>query len=198
MDKNEKNDNLIKQPRNASRTRENILEAAKIHFSENSYETVGVRDIANDANGDAALVNRYFGTKENLFVEVVKEVFKAKENFPKNLDNIGELLTRQMIGKMQKGSCEKKFNLFPLLLRSAASPIAAPIVAEAMHNGFVLPFAKLIGGEDSELRAGLIISYVLGLSTMCFALKTPTIKPVDEEKIVKLLGSAIQNCVDVQ
>lgn len=188
-----------KHTRNAGKTRENILAAAKIHFSHNSFENVGVREIARDANVDAALVNRYFGSKEKLFIEVVKVSFKRKEKEPLDygdIDYIGESLAREMVAKIQKGPSEKKSDLFNLVIRSATSPFAAPIVAETLQEEFVVPFAKIIGGKDAELRAGLIISCIMGFSTMYFALKSPTIKPSDDEKIVKLLGSAIQSCIN--
>jgi len=65
--------------RDAAGTRARILEAAKLRFCQRSYEQVGVREIAADANVDAALVNRYFGTKEELFAEISKGVFNAAD-----------------------------------------------------------------------------------------------------------------------
>src|SRR5690606_7058311 len=64
-------------PRNAVATRQAILEAAKRRFSSQPYEQVGVREVAADAGVDASLVNRYFGSKEKLFAEVIAAVFDA-------------------------------------------------------------------------------------------------------------------------
>ena len=52
-------------------TRQAILEAARQLFGARAYEQVGLRDIAAAAGATAALVNRYFGTKEQLFREVL-------------------------------------------------------------------------------------------------------------------------------
>ena len=47
--------------RNAAATREAILRAARARFLSDSYESVGLRDIAGDACVVVALVGRYFG-----------------------------------------------------------------------------------------------------------------------------------------
>src|SRR3954451_18040207 len=61
-----------KRKRDAVATREAILEAATRRFATQGYERAGVREIAADAGVTAALVNRYFGSKEGLFAEVIK------------------------------------------------------------------------------------------------------------------------------
>src|SRR5262245_38036616 len=58
--------------RDAAATREAILEAATRRFATQGYERAGVREIAADAGVTAALVNRYFGSKEGLFAEVIR------------------------------------------------------------------------------------------------------------------------------
>ena len=60
--------------RDAAATREAILEAATRRFATQGYERAGVREIAADAGVTAALVNRYFGSKEGLFAEVIQRV----------------------------------------------------------------------------------------------------------------------------
>ena len=58
--------------RNAAATRHSILVAATRRFLQDSYECVGLRDIAGDVGVDVALVSRYFGSKEELFREVLR------------------------------------------------------------------------------------------------------------------------------
>ena len=48
------------------------MEAATRRFATQGYERAGAREIAADAGVTAALVNRYFGSKEGLFAEVIK------------------------------------------------------------------------------------------------------------------------------
>src|ERR1700739_4907811 len=55
------------RPRNASRTRADILAAARRRFGAEGYERTTLRAVAADVGVDAALVIRYFGSKQNLF-----------------------------------------------------------------------------------------------------------------------------------
>src|SRR3546814_8975833 len=59
--------------RDAAATRAAILAAARERFLRESYDSVGLRDIAGGAGVDVALVGRYFGGKEGLFREVVMD-----------------------------------------------------------------------------------------------------------------------------
>ncbi len=67
-----------RRPRNAAATREAILAAATRRFTTQGYERAGVRDIAADAGVTAALVNRYFGSKERLFAEVIRRALDMR------------------------------------------------------------------------------------------------------------------------
>jgi hypothetical protein len=195
VEENKMGNKTEKKPRNAVQTQERILASAKAHFSKNSYENVGVREIAADANVDAALVNRYFGSKENLFREVATSVFCKDNKLPIDLDTLGESLAKYTMAELDENALEKDFPSLQLLLRSAVSPIASPIISQIFHKESVCHLASLIGGKDSELKAGLIISYLIGLATMRVALKSQVIISADTDKIVNILGTAIQACI---
>ncbi len=197
MTKSLKKTKPAKKPlRDAKKTRTRILEAARLRFCQHSYEQVGVRDIAADANIDAALINRYFGTKEDLFAEISKGVFNAEQFIETAPAKLGEYLARRLMC----GPEEKKegINPFELLLRSAASPTASPIIANRLHKDFVLRLAPLIGGRHAPTRAALIASYIMGFLTVRVALQSPAILPAHADKVVALLGAAIQTAVDDQ
>ena len=55
------------RPRNAAQTRTDILSAARRRFATEGYERTTLRAIAADVGVDAALVSRYFGSKQDLF-----------------------------------------------------------------------------------------------------------------------------------
>ncbi len=73
------NSEVKHRSRNAVATRQAILDAARTRFMAHSYEDVGMRDVARDVGVDAALVSRYFGGKEDLFIEVLDSC-KNKRN----------------------------------------------------------------------------------------------------------------------
>jgi AcrR family transcriptional regulator len=51
-----------------NQTRAAILEAARAAFAERGYDAVSVRAVAREAGVDPALVHRFYGSKEELFV----------------------------------------------------------------------------------------------------------------------------------
>jgi len=180
--------------RNAEHTRKRILDAARRHFSRSSYENVGTRDIASDAGVDAALVNRYFGTKEKLFSEVITDGFLVKEHLPERMSDLGTHLAAQVLEGAAESSADE-FDAVRVLLRAAGNPAIAPLVSECFHREFVAPLAKMLHGRDTEVRAAVIASYVIGLATMRHGLASPCLAGDNENKAVAIAAAAIQACV---
>lgn len=57
------------------RTREAILAAAEAEFAEKGFELASAREICRRADANAALISRYFGSKEALYRIVAKRLF---------------------------------------------------------------------------------------------------------------------------
>lgn len=180
--------------RNSTETRDRIFAAARRLFSKNSYENVGMRDIAAVAEVDAALVSRYFGNKENLFGSVIEGAFQIDEHLPGQLAGLGVHLVTQVMGDERDDRGD--FDALRLLLLAAASPATAAVVSAKFHEEFVKPLAKLLQGRNTELRAALIGSYVIGLATMRHALHSPMLAKAIQSKAVEIAGAAIQACVN--
>src|SRR4051794_36587391 len=53
--------------RDAAKTRQLLLDAALRRFASDGYAATTVRDIADDAGVNVALISRYFESKEGLF-----------------------------------------------------------------------------------------------------------------------------------
>ena len=75
------------RPRSAAATRTAILDAARERFAAESYDDVGMRDIARDVGVAAALISRYFGSKDGLYTACVE---RAGANL---IDRIEQVLT---------------------------------------------------------------------------------------------------------
>ena len=56
-------------------TREAILAAAEVEFSEKGFELASAREMCRRAGVNSALMNRYFGSKESLYRIVAKRLF---------------------------------------------------------------------------------------------------------------------------
>src|SRR3954471_3691509 len=59
--------------------REQILECAVRLFGERPYASVSTTDIAREAGVARGLLNHYFGTKRDLYLEVVREMVVLPE-----------------------------------------------------------------------------------------------------------------------
>jgi AcrR family transcriptional regulator len=60
--------------------REQILACARKLFSERNYATVSTTEIAAEAGVARGLLNHYFGTKRELYLEVVRELMRTPAN----------------------------------------------------------------------------------------------------------------------
>src|SRR5436309_8529426 len=105
----------------AATTRAAILDAATRRFAGQGYECAGVREIAADAGVTAALVNRYFGSKEGLFAEVIKRALDIRHWLSDRRANLPDHLARVMVHG-QEDSGERGHTPLLLLLHSAAEP----------------------------------------------------------------------------
>jgi AcrR family transcriptional regulator len=60
--------------------RRQILACARRLFSERSYDSVSTTEIANEAGVARGLLNHYFGTKRELYLEVVRQLVRLPSN----------------------------------------------------------------------------------------------------------------------
>lgn len=148
------------RPRNAEATRTAIIAAARHCFTRESYDQVGIRDIAVKAGVDSALVCRYFGSKGDLFAHLLQRPDKPLEMIEAGRDGLSTRVAEMVVSKA--GDQEAVDDLL-IMLRSASSKTAANLVREAMVKRFDEPVAQLLDGADPQLRARLMGSVIIGL-----------------------------------
>jgi AcrR family transcriptional regulator len=69
--------------RTAGSTRQRLLDSACLVFAEKGYQDATVAEICEKATANIASVNYYFGSKENLYRDVLHHAFEiATEEFP--------------------------------------------------------------------------------------------------------------------
>ena len=96
------------RPRGESDARERIIKAAQEAFVLSGYAGATIRSIAREAGVDHALVNYYFGTKDNLFSETMlggfspSMVFKAVQS----ADGVSLATLPVMLSHAFVGFCE--------------------------------------------------------------------------------------------
>lgn len=149
----------------AMTTKGEMLCAARRRFLEESYENVGLRDIAGDVGVDVALVGRYFGSKADLFREVLKNGKEDKFDIAVPAAELPAFLASMVA---QKGETEDREHIEKLLiiLRSASSPTAAGIVRDAVRGDVLEPLARILDGPHAATRANLVLAILMGTTVL--------------------------------
>lgn len=179
--------------RNATATRAAILAAGRDLFARDGYEHAGVREIAARAGVNAALVIRYFGSKERLFAEAMARGLGVAALIAGERSTFGDRLARYLVYKGEMGG---SFDPMLALLRSAPDPRAAAVLRESLGEQFIGPLGAWIGGDDGAVRASLIAAYLTGLAVIREVLRDEALHGAEAEALVALIAPVIQGYVD--
>jgi AcrR family transcriptional regulator len=156
-------DIVARRRKDALTTRAEMLAAARRRFLMESYENVGLRDIARDVGVDVALVSRYFGSKEDLFREVLSHGSEEKFKTDVRPDELADYFTGLFEEETNREQDQVHIDRLIMILRSASSPQAAAIGHDMIHRDVLDPIAAILGGgEDAENRAGMAVLVLLG------------------------------------
>lgn len=175
--------------RDAVGTRRALLEAARHRFAANGYAATTVRDIADDAGVNVALISRYFASKEGLFEACLTGA----------VDEIGHSvapditladLPRTMVEKMLDNQ-EGKTRLL-LLLRTAGDPAADQVRRNVLRT-IAERLAVLAGpqADNAVLRAEMVLATALGLVLMRSTIAVEPLASADQEDLVAPLAAVV-------
>jgi AcrR family transcriptional regulator len=186
-----------KRRRDAAATRSAILEAATRRFAYQGYQCAGVREIAADAGVDAAMVNRYFGSKEGLFAEVVERAFDLRYLIDGDRATLAERLARKVVYGREDIADDQRVPRIPLLLllRFATEPHAAELIRTSLDRNVLRPLAGCLDGPDAEVRAAMVIAQCTGFSTLYQILRPRALAEAPQEELVALLEESLAACI---
>ncbi|MEV4760314.1 TetR family transcriptional regulator [Micromonospora sp. NPDC049559] len=182
------------RPRNAAATRQAILASAINAFTRHGYDGVGVREIAEAAGVTAMLVNRYFGSKEGLFTEVVDVSFARPTMVPRGPADLAAETARALVA----GTAPDADHLgpFELMLKSAANPRAAEIIREGIAKHVGARFTAALDGRHAQERAELGLALLAGTWLMRRIIGTPALRDADPDlltvRITRMLGAVVE------
>ncbi len=153
--------------RDATKTRQLLLEAALQRFTRDGYAATTVRDIADDAGVNVALISRYFTSKEGLFkaclTSSVDEIRRTTGDTP--LSRTPEAIARQIAGPCTEGLPHH----LVLLLRSSGDESADRIRLDLLRS-YGQRLAVAAGwpedDEDMLLRAQIVLAAATGIALL--------------------------------
>jgi len=184
-----------KRRRDAAATRSAILEAATRRFACQGYQHAGVRAIAADAGVDAAMVNRYFGSKDGLFAEVVERAFDIRSLVDGDRATLAERLAHRVVyGRDDTVDAQRRIPLL-LMLRSATEPHAAELIRPSLERNLLRPLAEHLGGPDANLRAAMVIAQCTGFAMLNQMLRPQALAEAQQEELVVLLKESLAACI---
>jgi len=180
------------RPRNAAATRDAILSAATRRFTAESYDQVGIRDVAGEVGVDPALISRYFGSKEELFRAVIDDCGTNTDIFEGERATFGERMAHEIVYGERK---ESKLAWLLLMLRSASSPKATEVIHRASNEAFFEPFVAWMGGRDAAIRVRIAAGLMMGL-TVSRDLSGLNMTPAECERLKGRIATILQDLVD--
>lgn len=167
--------------------------AARERFSRDSYDDVGLRDIAGDAGVDAAMIHRYFGTKDDLFSAALDSCEMGQNLFDGPRDGFGRRLADQIVFEPKRGA---KLLGMRIMLRSIGSAKAAEIVQASANAQFFQPFAAWLGGEDADIRTRVLAGLMMGMGVSRELAGGYGLSDSDGERLRDRLAVIFQSIVD--
>jgi len=177
-----------------NRTREAIVAAARSAFAKRGYDAVSIRAVARDARVDPALVHRFYGSKEELFVAAMELPVSPGQLVPallaEGVDDLGERLVRTLLELFDRPAT---FAPFLALIRGAVSnEHAAALLREFIAREVLGRLAAAASPDRPELRASLAGSQVVGLAMARSVVGVPPLATTDRETVVACVGPTIQ------
>jgi AcrR family transcriptional regulator len=180
--------------RDAAATREAILAAATRRFATQGYAAAGVREIAADAGVTAALVNRYFVSKEGLFAEVIKRALDMRHLLQGHQGDLADHLARVLVYGREDAPGGVLTPLL-LLLHSAAEPGAVKLFRRDLNRTALPLLAEQIGGDGTAVRAVMVMAQLTGFAIMHHVLRPKALADARGEELVALLSRSLAACI---
>jgi AcrR family transcriptional regulator len=183
-----------KRPRNAAATREAILHSALAAFSRYGYDGIGVREIAQTAGVTGVLVNRYFGSKEELFTATVEISCADHRMFESDSTTLAERLGARIMAKTEANV--EPIDPLLLILRSAPNPRAAEILRKSIARHFERPLKASLRGPKASERAAMILALVVGFQLFRRVIASEALTHANRASLSRHLTTIIQQLID--
>ncbi|MFE9190286.1 TetR family transcriptional regulator [Micromonospora sp. NPDC007208] len=174
--------------RDAAETRQLLLDAARQRFARDGYAATTVRDIADDAGVNVALISRYFTSKEGLFEACLRaagdELRRTTGQTP--ADRVPEAIARHIADLGAAGLSSQ----LSLLLRSSGDA-----GADEIRRGVLVRSSEQLaaargwrpgepGSEQLLLRAQMVLAAGIGVAVLRSSIRLEPLSSATEEDLV--------------
>lgn len=186
--------------RDAIRTRERILDAARAEFARHGYDGTTVRTVATEAGVAPNLITRYFGGKSGLFQAATAAELGVQPILAGPADRLGQRIAANVVRRWEAAAVED-----PLLmmLRSAGSSdeaaselgglfqrqAARPLTAHLVRNLGCAP-------AEAEDRVAAVGALIMGVVTTRYVMRSGPLAEADAPSLQAWLAEHVQLLLD--
>lgn len=204
-------------PSKGEQARQRLLFAALEKIGEKGYENASVREIAEAAGQNIAAISYYFGSKENLYTEVIQGIGNylnsvfgelagearalletGKMDRLKAAEILKRILREFLMEHIERGEIAK---IRKVMIREQSSPSAA---FDLLYQKALLPLHDLytrtlaaVSGEDPNSAQAIIRAHMLVGQVIAFTVARSTIlRRLDSESFGNGHGAMIAATLD--
>lgn len=177
----------------ATETREQIAAAAQMLFADLGYERTTFRRIAAEAGVDPALVVHFYGSKQDLFRQVMQ---------------LPEAISDALVRVAEEPDEDKGRRFAELVVAALENPATRPVVVGRIRSASSHPDAaslvretvtrdlarltKAITDDQPETRAVLIGAQVVGLALARYVVEVEPLASLPAPAVVDLMAPTFQ------
>lgn len=177
------------------RTEQLILSAAREMFGQSGFERTTIRAVAAAAGVDPALVMQYFGSKERLFAEAARWSQPSSTLEQPARREVPRAALSEVFERFEGEESDREAAV--ALIRSCLThPEASRIMRDEVMCERITSVARAIGGDDAELRAGLVGACLIGLTMARHVLHVEPVASADRQDLERLLEPALRALVE--
>lgn len=175
----------------AADTRDALLRAARRHFSVHGYAGATLRGIAADAGVSAALLVKYFGSKEGLLTAAADLETETAALLDAPTAVLGRHLVATLLDLHDRAQAD------PLLRVVLTGPRpGGERIVEELDRRLIARLAERLDGPQARLRAELVCAQLIGLGAVRLLLASPATSAEPPTALVDRLGPVLQAWID--
>ena len=152
-----------------------------------------MRQISARAGVDAALVNRYFGSKQALFAEVMNGALQIRQHLTADRAGFGRRVAHAFITQRPPANT---FRPMLVMIRSAPNPEASSILKRCIEEDIAKPLVAWLGGVDAAARAGLILAELTGFFVLRYVIGLEPLAEANDAFLTEHLAAGLQKYVE--
>ena len=176
------------------RTEQAILLAARELFAETGFERTTIRGVAARAGIDPALVMQYFGNKEGLFAAATRWGGENDRILAATRETLAAAALEDLLAHFEQG--DDREATVALMRNCLTHPSALAAMRDEVMCQRKDAIAATLGGDDAELRAGLLSACLVGLGMARYMIKLEPVASASADDLRRLMEPVLHALVD--